>query len=213
MDPKLSCRRRWMVYSAGVKYGEESDWGFAWSRYLNTQVPSEKNLWMRALAGATDPYILQRYYRKVTYTVPYILHNHCKMPTRIFFPFSLVYLVPLVQSRYLTASLDRSMIRPQDVTSVLSGVAHNPAGSQMAWRHLQMNWKFLVDQFGVGSFIMGSIIESTTSHFSTEFDYDQARFFLYLFFFSSSGGGPSKTHCVPIMARRTGQGLLQAETQ
>ena len=52
---------RWMVYSAGVKHGTASDWGFAWGQYVRSNVPSEKRLWMRALAGAGDAYILQRY--------------------------------------------------------------------------------------------------------------------------------------------------------
>ena len=50
-----------MVYSAGVKHGTASDWGFAWGQYVKSNVPSEKRLWMRALAGAGDAYILQRY--------------------------------------------------------------------------------------------------------------------------------------------------------
>lgn len=75
--------------------------------------------------------------------------------------------------RYLDATLDRQKIKPQDVTSVLAGVARNPAGSNLAWRHVQMHWDKILSNFGVGSFIIGSIIESTTSHFSTEFDYEQ----------------------------------------
>jgi hypothetical protein len=126
--------QRWIAYAAGVKFGDKSDWGFAWSQFTRARVPSEKSLWMRALALARDPYVLQR---------------------------------------YLGASLERDMIRPQDVTSVLSGVAHNHAGSQLAWRHLRMNWDFLVSQFGAGSFIMGSLIDATTSHFSSEFDYQE----------------------------------------
>jgi len=69
--------------------------------------------------------------------------------------------------------MDRTKIKPQDVTSVLSNIASNPAGSNFAWRHLQLNWKDLVDKFGAGSFTMGHIIENVISHFSTEFDYEQ----------------------------------------
>ncbi len=118
---------------------------------------------MRALAGATDPYILQRWGE--THVDRKALYKED------------------MACRYLTASLDRTLIRPQDVTSVLSGVARNPAGSQLAWRHLRMNWDFLVSQFGAGSFIMGSFIESTTSHFSTEFVYQQVREFSNLLYY------------------------------
>ena len=75
----------------------------------------------------------------------------------------------------MDGTLNRTIIRPQDVTSVLAGVSRNPAGSQLAWRHVQMHWDELLSKFGAGSFIMGSIIESTTSHFSSKFDYNQVK--------------------------------------
>ncbi len=40
-----------------------------------------------------------------------------------------------------------------------------------------MNWEDYVSRFGAGSFIMGTIIESTTAHFSTEFDLLQVKDF------------------------------------
>ena len=51
---------RWIAYSAGVKYGTPEDWNFAWRMYNTTQVASERNLWLRALASSNDPYILQQ---------------------------------------------------------------------------------------------------------------------------------------------------------
>ena len=54
---------------------------------------------------------------------------------------------------------------------MFAGVSANPAGSQLAWRQLQMYWPTLVSKFGEGSFTMGSIIQSTIGHFSNEFDY------------------------------------------
>ncbi len=51
---------RWMVYSAGIKFGSVDDWKFAWDQYVSSQVPSEKSLWMRAMAGSQDTYVLQR---------------------------------------------------------------------------------------------------------------------------------------------------------
>ena len=51
---------RWIVYSAGVRYGNADDWNFAWKMYNSTQVASERSLWLRALASSNDPYILQQ---------------------------------------------------------------------------------------------------------------------------------------------------------
>ena len=79
--------------------------------------------------------------------------------------------------RYLDATLDKSKIKSQDVRSVVSAVARNPSGSQVAWRHFQMHWDELLDRFGIGSFTIGAIIEATTAHFSTAFDYAQVKTF------------------------------------
>ena len=73
--------------------------------------------------------------------------------------------------------LYRTKVRSQDVRSVIGSIAQNPAGSQIAWRFVQMHWNQLLEQFGAGSFTMGSIIESVISHFSNEFDYDSVKTF------------------------------------
>ena len=69
------------------------------------------------------------------------------------------------------SAINTDEIRSQDVRSIFSGVSANPAGSQLAWRQLQMYWPALVSKFGEGSFTIGSIIQTTIAHFSTEFDY------------------------------------------
>ena len=55
---------------------------------------------------------------------------------------------------------DTSRARTQDVRSIIAGIADNHAGSQVAWRFVQMYWEKLLEQFGAGSFTMGAIIES-----------------------------------------------------
>ena len=52
---------RWIVYSAGVRYGSPEDWNFAFKMYNSTQVASERSLWLKALASSNDPYILQQH--------------------------------------------------------------------------------------------------------------------------------------------------------
>ena len=56
----VSPNLKWMVYSAGVRYGDYEEWKFAWEKYKTSQVPSEKSLWLRALADSPHPYILQQ---------------------------------------------------------------------------------------------------------------------------------------------------------
>ena len=70
-------------------------------------------------------------------------------------------------------TLNKTLVRGQDFHSVLSSVASNPAGTLLAWRHLQRHWDSIFDMFHSGSLTMGHIIKSVTGHFSTEFDYLQ----------------------------------------
>lgn len=65
-DVAISPNLRQMAYSAGVRFGDTEDWRFAWKQYTNSQVPSEKRLWMGSLADSKDSYVLQRYVDKQT---------------------------------------------------------------------------------------------------------------------------------------------------
>jgi len=78
---------------------------------------------------------------------------------------------------YLDMTLDKTLVRGQDFQSVMSSVASNPAGTLLAWRHLQRHWNTIFNRFHSGSFTMGHIIKSVTGHFSTQFDYSQVRTF------------------------------------
>lgn len=91
--------------------------------------------------------------------------------------------------------MDPTKIRPQDVRIIVSEVSANPAGFVVSWRHFQMHWEqYLVNQkykkayyyfiffefqelFSSGSMSLGSIIEATTAHFSTEYDYRKVKAF------------------------------------
>ena len=46
-------------------------------------------------------------------------------------------------------------VRTQDMQTVIAGIAANQAGSQVAWRFVQMHWNKLVDQFGQGNVLKG----------------------------------------------------------
>jgi len=82
-----------------------------------------------------------------------------------------------ILQRYLDMALNTTLVRGQDFHSVLSSVASNPVGTLLAWRHLQRHWDTIFEKFHSGSFTMGNIIKSVTSHFSTEFDLNQVRQF------------------------------------
>jgi len=82
-----------------------------------------------------------------------------------------------ILQRYLDMALNTSLVRSQDFHSVMRSVASNPAGTLLAWRHLQRHWDLIFNKFHSGSFTMGHIIKSVTAQFSTQFDLDQVRLF------------------------------------
>jgi hypothetical protein len=77
--------------------------------------------------------------------------------------------------RYLLTTLDRNLVKPQDVKVVLAGVAVNPEGQLLAWRHLKAHWNYLQSMFGNSTYTMGTFISAVTSHFATEYDYQEVQ--------------------------------------
>lgn len=73
--------------------------------------------------------------------------------------------------RYLKATLDRNLVKPQDLKVALAVVASNPEGQLLAWRHLKAHWHYMQSMFGNGTFTMGGMISAVTSHFSTDYDH------------------------------------------
>lgn len=52
---------RSVVYCTAIKYGTDDTWEFAWNRYINANVSSEKELLLDAMACSREPWILTRY--------------------------------------------------------------------------------------------------------------------------------------------------------
>ena len=75
--------------------------------------------------------------------------------------------------RYLLRSLDRDMVRSQDVETVIASVATNSEGQFLAWRHLKAYWPQIHVLFGNGSLTMGGLISVVVSDFFTEYDYHE----------------------------------------
>ena len=49
-----------IVYTAGVRYGGDTEWQFMWQRFENATVPSEQQKLLNALATTTDAGTIQR---------------------------------------------------------------------------------------------------------------------------------------------------------
>ncbi|XP_069118198.1 endoplasmic reticulum aminopeptidase 1-like [Argopecten irradians] len=80
-------------------------------------------------------------------------------------------------ARLLDEAAKGESIRHQDLTTVVSVISYNTNGRILAWRFVQRNWKKFVKWFGSSSFILPKLVKSTTSTFSTEFDYEEVSAF------------------------------------
>uniref|UniRef100_A0A3B4TYX3 Aminopeptidase n=1 Tax=Seriola dumerili TaxID=41447 RepID=A0A3B4TYX3_SERDU len=91
---------------------------------------------------------------------------------------------PWLLNRYLKYCLDPKKIRKQDATFTIVYIASNPIGQPLAWDFIRSNWNHIFNDYGGGSFSFGRLIDGVTKRFSTEFEYKQVQFHLYLVLFA-----------------------------
>ncbi|CAH1153367.1 unnamed protein product [Phaedon cochleariae] len=78
---------------------------------------------------------------------------------------------PWLLQRYLMETLDRNVVKPEDVKLVLEVVAANPEGRLLAWRHLKAYWPTMHSLYGNSTILMGNLISAVTAHLSTRYDF------------------------------------------
>uniref|UniRef100_A0A8B9I1H5 Aminopeptidase n=1 Tax=Astyanax mexicanus TaxID=7994 RepID=A0A8B9I1H5_ASTMX len=71
-------------------------------------------------------------------------------------------------NKLLELGMEGSVIRAQDLSTLIYTVARNPAGHFLAWNFVKKNWNKLVEKFQLGSFSMRNIIIGTTGQFSSK---------------------------------------------
>ncbi|NXN98278.1 AMPE aminopeptidase, partial [Rhinopomastus cyanomelas] len=69
--------------------------------------------------------------------------------------------------RYLSYIYDSSLIKSQDVFTVLRYISYNTYGKTMAWDWIRLNWEYLVDRFTINDRYLGRIV-TITQNFNTE---------------------------------------------
>ncbi len=86
-------------------------------------------------------------------------------------------------------------VRPQDLPIALSSVGQNPWGRSLAWEFVKRNWQAIMDRYHNGGlFLIGRIIEGTTTAFTTLDKFQDVKGFF-------------KTHKVPGAKRTIKQSL------
>ncbi|NXT76184.1 ERAP1 aminopeptidase, partial [Zapornia atra] len=83
------------------------------------------------------------------------------------------------------------IIRTQDLPHIITFVARNPSGYQLAWTFLKENWDKLVKKFELGSNTLAHIVSGVTSQYSTRSQLAQVEEF-----FSSLGEKSARLRCV-----------------
>ncbi|XP_059190936.1 aminopeptidase N-like [Centropristis striata] len=80
--------------------------------------------------------------------------------------------------RYLSYTLNSTMIRKQDASSVFTYVASNRLGQDLAWNFVRERWEYMFTQYGVGSFNFASIISGVTARLSTSDELEELEEFV-----------------------------------
>ncbi|XP_016428840.1 endoplasmic reticulum aminopeptidase 2-like [Sinocyclocheilus rhinocerous] len=70
-------------------------------------------------------------------------------------------------SRLLQLGMDGTLIKTQNVPSLIYMVARNPVGHFLAWDFVKKHWNELVEKFPLGSFGIRNIIVGTVTQFSS----------------------------------------------
>ncbi|RXN21178.1 endoplasmic reticulum aminopeptidase 2 [Labeo rohita] len=70
-------------------------------------------------------------------------------------------------SRLLQLGMDGTLIKTQDLSSLIYMVARNPVGHFLAWDFVKKHWNELVEKFPLGSFGIREIIVGTVTQFSS----------------------------------------------
>uniref|UniRef100_A0A8B9MWD0 Aminopeptidase n=1 Tax=Accipiter nisus TaxID=211598 RepID=A0A8B9MWD0_9AVES len=69
--------------------------------------------------------------------------------------------------RYLKYVYNTSLIKSQDVFTVLKYISYNTYGKTMAWDWIRLNWQYLVDRFTINDRNLGRLV-TITQTFNTE---------------------------------------------
>ncbi|HEX3035780.1 MAG TPA: M1 family metallopeptidase, partial [Thermodesulfobacteriota bacterium] len=90
-------------------------------------------------------------------------------------------------------------VRPQDLPIVLNSVGQNPRGRNLAWEFVKKNWEAIMGRYHEGGlFLIGRIIEGTTTAFTTRDKLQDVKVFF-------------KSHKVPGAKRAIKQSLETIE--
>ncbi|XP_074648583.1 aminopeptidase A-like [Tubulanus polymorphus] len=81
-----------------------------------------------------------------------------------------------ILNRYLDRAMDPDLVMDQDFFSVVTYVARNPVGLEVAWSWVQKHWDKFVKRFGTSRYL-GRMVPRLVTGFSTEYKLEEAKLF------------------------------------
>ncbi|NXY83991.1 AMPE aminopeptidase, partial [Alcedo cyanopectus] len=93
--------------------------------------------------------------------------------------------------RYLKYIYNTSLIKSQDVFTVLKYISYNTYGKTMAWDWMRLNWQYLVDRFTINDRNLGRLV-TITQNFNTELQLWQMENFFETYPNAGAGELPRK---------------------
>ncbi|XP_042357199.1 glutamyl aminopeptidase [Plectropomus leopardus] len=70
--------------------------------------------------------------------------------------------------RLLDACKDESVVRSQDLFTVVRYVSYNPLGQDMAWDWTTLNWDYLVNRYTINDRNLGRLLNRISTNYNTE---------------------------------------------
>lgn len=77
----------------------------------------------------------------------------------------------------LSLSFDESVVRRQDMTSIIIDVANNPIGKRLAFDFIDEKWDDLLQKFGDISFTLANLVKNVFKNLNTKFELNSLQLF------------------------------------
>ncbi|XP_078069462.1 glutamyl aminopeptidase isoform X2 [Mustelus asterias] len=94
--------------------------------------------------------------------------------------------------RFLQYIKNGSLIKSQDVFTVLQYISYNKYGKTMAWDWTRLNWDYLVDRYTINDRNLGRLVSRITRSFNTELSLWQMKDFFAKYPNAGAGETPRK---------------------
>ncbi|XP_067895953.1 glutamyl aminopeptidase [Heterodontus francisci] len=94
--------------------------------------------------------------------------------------------------RFLKYIKNESLIKSQDVFTVLQYISYNKYGKTMAWDWMRLNWEYLVERYTINDRNLGRLISRITRSFNTELNLWQMKDFFAKYPNAGAGETPRK---------------------